>query len=216
MTTDPRPSPPPGPAAPAGPLLEQRFDAGSLYALRAAVAAHAAAAGLSRQRVYDVTAAVHEMAANAVLHGAGHGRLRVWTHDGFLHCQVSDAGPATRDDPGTPPRAVPWPAEHGHGLWIVAQVADSSSADHRPDGTTVTARFALSPARHLARRTPAARRPAQSAPAAQYRHPRRAGPARTQTVPRAATPATSHPASMPSASTRKTGTAWHDSRFHLQ
>lgn len=169
MTTDPRPSPQPGPAASAGPLLEQRFDAGSLYALRAAVAAHADAAGLSRQRVYDVTAAVHEMAANAVLHGAGHGLARLWTQDGFLHCQVSDHGPARPDNPGPPPRAVPWPAEHGHGLWIVARVADSSSTDHGPTGTTVTARFALSPARHLARRTPPARRRAQSGPAA--RHP---------------------------------------------
>lgn len=155
MTADPGPSPPRGPGAPAGPLLEQRFDAGSLYALRAAVSAHAAAAGLSRQRVYDVTAAVHEMAANAVLHGAGHGRVRLWTQGGFLYCQVSDAGPARRDDSGSPPRAVPWPAEHGHGLWIVAQVADNSSTDHGPVGTTVTARFALSPARRLARRTPA-------------------------------------------------------------
>jgi anti-sigma regulatory factor (Ser/Thr protein kinase) len=151
MTADPGPSPPPrDPAAPAGPPLEQRFDAGSLYALRAAVSAHAAAAGLSKQRVYDVTAAVHELAANAVLHGAGHGRVRLWTQDGFLHCQVSDAGPARREDSGTLPRAVPWPAEHGHGLWIVAQVTDKSAIDHGPAGTTVTTRFALSPARRLA------------------------------------------------------------------
>jgi anti-sigma regulatory factor (Ser/Thr protein kinase) len=149
VTADPGPSPPRDPAAPAGPLLEQRFDAGSLYALRAAVSAHAAAAGLSKQRVHDVTAAVHELAANAVLHGAGHGRVRLWTQDGFLHCQVSDAGPARRDDSGPPPHAVPWPAEHGHGLWIVTQVTDKSSIDHGPAGTTVTARFALSPARRL-------------------------------------------------------------------
>ena len=145
MTADPGPSPPPGdPAVPAEPLLEQDFDAGSLYALRAAVSAHAAAAGLSKQRVYDVTAAVHEMAANAVLHGAGQGRVRLWTRDGFLHCRVSDAGPARRDESDTSPWAVPWPAEHGHGLWIVAQVADKSSIDHGPAGTAVTARFALS------------------------------------------------------------------------
>jgi hypothetical protein len=42
------------------------------------------------------------------------------------------------------PWAVPWPAEHGHGLWIVAQVADKSSIDHGLAGTAVTARFALS------------------------------------------------------------------------
>ena len=143
MTADSGSSPTPrAPAASAGPL-EQRFDAGSLYALRAAAAAHAAAAGLSRQRVYDVTAAVHELAANAVLHGAGQGRLRLWSQDGFLHCQVSDAGPISKDDAGGSSRALPWPAEHGHGLWIVAQVADDSSIDHGLVGTIITARFSL-------------------------------------------------------------------------
>jgi anti-sigma regulatory factor (Ser/Thr protein kinase) len=140
------PREPDGRAARAGPVLEQEFDAGSLYALRAAVSAHAAAAGLSRQQVYDVTAAVHELAANAVIHGAGHGRLRMWTRGGFLHCQVSDPGPAARGNADLPPREVPWPVQHGHGLWIVSEVADHSGIGHGPEGTTVTVRFAVPPA----------------------------------------------------------------------
>jgi anti-sigma regulatory factor (Ser/Thr protein kinase) len=59
-------------------VLEQAFDGDSLYALRSAVATHAAEAGVPRQRVYDVVTAVHELAANAVRHGAGRGRLRLW------------------------------------------------------------------------------------------------------------------------------------------
>ena len=116
-------------------VLEQEFDVGSLYALRAAVAAHAAKAGLSRQRVYDVTAAAHELAANAVMHGTGKGRVRLWTGGQFLHCQVIDDGHV-----GVAP---PWPAEHGHGLWLVGQVADQLSIDDGLAGTTVTARFLL-------------------------------------------------------------------------
>lgn len=145
MTASAGPSPPPhDPAALPGPPLEQDFDAGSLYRVRAVVSAHAAATGLSRQRVYDVTCAAHEMAANAVQHGAGHGRLRLWARDGFLYCQVSDDGPARRNGSGPASRAAPWPAEHGHGLWLVAQVADQSTIDRGRGGTTVTARFALS------------------------------------------------------------------------
>ena len=34
-------------------------------------------------------------------------------------------------------------AGHGHGLWIVTQVADDSSINHGPVGTVITARFAL-------------------------------------------------------------------------
>src|ERR1700760_3343521 len=74
-------------------ILEQDFDVGSLFALRAAVSAHAAAAGLTGNRLYDVVTVAHELAANAVRHGAGHGRLRLWVRDGVLHCEVSDDGP---------------------------------------------------------------------------------------------------------------------------
>jgi anti-sigma regulatory factor (Ser/Thr protein kinase) len=149
--------PPDGAADGAAPTgftpLDQAFDAGSLYALRAAVAAHAAAAGLGRSQVYDVTAVAHELAANAVVHGAGHGRVRLWADDGFLYCQVSDEGRdglANKPAPPAPPApprdgAAPWPAEHGHGLWLARQVADHVGIGHGPSGTTATARFPLAP-----------------------------------------------------------------------
>lgn len=129
---------PSGDAPPAS--LEMGFDAGSLYALRSAVAAHAGAAGLPPARVYDVVAAAHELAANAVRHGAGRGRLRLRAADGIVTCQVSDDGPgrANAEAGGT---ALPWPAEHGHGLWVVGQVADRFTIDHNPAGTTATAVF---------------------------------------------------------------------------
>lgn len=156
-----RPRGPADGAAPAGfTPLDQAFDADSLYALRAAVAAHAAAAGLSRSAVYDVTAVAHELAANAVVHGAGHGRVRLWADGGFLYCQVSDGGRdgltkqpahpgphASRGD-GTaapPDGSAPWPAEHGHGLWLARQVAEHVGIGHGPSGTTATARFPLAP-----------------------------------------------------------------------
>ena len=131
-------------SSPAGTtVLEQAFDGDSLYALRSAVAAHAADAGLPRQQVYDIVSAAHELAANAVRHGAGHGRLRLWSDGQALHCQVSDDGPA-----GSAPRRPDegaWRREHGHGLWIIDEVADQVSLDHAPTGTTVTVTFTISP-----------------------------------------------------------------------
>lgn len=104
----------PAPRAP----LDQAFDGGSLYALRAAVAAHADAAGLSQSRVYEVVAAAHELAANAVQHGAGHGRLRLWADSTSVYCQVSDDGPANSGhEQSAASSTQPWPAKHGHGLW---------------------------------------------------------------------------------------------------
>ncbi len=139
------PEPPEGmPPRPA--RLEQDFDDGSLYALRSAVAAHAAAARLPPARVHDVVAAAHEMAANAVRHGAGHGRLRLQAADGVLTCQVTDDGPAAPGQDGKPDtRTTPWPAEHSHGLWVIEQVADQFTIDRGPAGTTATAIFTLSP-----------------------------------------------------------------------
>jgi anti-sigma regulatory factor (Ser/Thr protein kinase) len=122
-------------------VLDQAFDGDSLYALRAAVAAHAAEAGLGRQRVYDVVAAAHELAANAVRHGAGHGRLRLWADGRSLRCQVSDDGPAGSGANGQDTTA--WHREHGHGLWIIDQVADQVSLERDPDGTTATVTFTI-------------------------------------------------------------------------
>src|SRR5437879_4211090 len=127
------------------PILEQPFDAGSLYALRAAVAAHATQAGMPERRTGELVLAVHELAANAIRHGAGHGRLRITQHDGAWHCQVTDDGtpgtaPAsTRPAAPTPRNNAPWPSEQGHGLWVVHQVADRLSVQTGPTGTTATA-----------------------------------------------------------------------------
>ena len=78
---------------PGVPVLDLAFDSGTLDALRAGVKAHACAAGLPGARAEDVVLAVHELAANAVGHGAGAGRLRIWKLAGSLQCQVCRAGP---------------------------------------------------------------------------------------------------------------------------
>src|SRR5580698_819268 len=139
-------APPPETAAPAqsAPILDQAFDAGSLYALRAAVAAHATQAGLPPGRADDLVIAVHELAANAVRHGAGHGRLRIWRSaaDQALLCEITDDGPP---DTRHPPEAQQWRAEPGHGLSLVRQVADQATLRSGSSGTEATITFALAP-----------------------------------------------------------------------
>jgi anti-sigma regulatory factor (Ser/Thr protein kinase) len=125
-------------------MVDQEFDSGSLYALRAAVAAHATAAGMTQDQVYDVVAAAHELAANTVRHGAGQGRIRLWADDRFLYCQVSDDGPPGPYEDRRPASGpASWQTGHGRGLWLVRQVADDLTLDHRAAGTTATARFAI-------------------------------------------------------------------------
>jgi anti-sigma regulatory factor (Ser/Thr protein kinase) len=135
-------------AAPA--VLDQCFDAGSLSALRASTQACAAQAGMPAERATDLVIALHELAANAVRHGAGSGRLRIWDHAGTLYCRVDDDGSA--DGPPGPIGAGSasqnladrWPREPGHGLWLARQVADQLTLHADSRGTNAIITFSLS------------------------------------------------------------------------
>jgi anti-anti-sigma factor len=129
------------------PVLDQVFDADSLYTLRAAVAAHGLQAGLSEGRVMDLVMAVHELAANAVLHGAGRGRARIWNTGEALRCEVTDDGPPeAAADPEAGPRGNDaWRIDPDHGLWLVRQVADQTSVQPGPGGTVAMVTVALGP-----------------------------------------------------------------------
>lgn len=156
----------PGTRADPPPMLDQPFGADSLYALRAAAAAHASQAGMREGRCGDLVFVVSELAANAVRHGAGSGRLQMWNLAGILHCRVSDDGAAQRSshqgDSGGAAGAVAqdpaaaWPVARGHGLWAARQIADQLSLRSGPEGTIATVTFALPAARpsfHLTRHT---------------------------------------------------------------
>ena len=133
-------------------VLDQRFDASSLSALRTATQACAAQAGMPVQRATDVVIALHELAANAVRHGAGSGRLRIWDHVGALYCRVDDDGPrpargvvgtdgAAGTDGADRNLADRWPREPGHGLWLARQVADQMTVRSDSHGTSAVITF---------------------------------------------------------------------------
>src|SRR5260370_16613204 len=111
MTSDEPPAqrgwPQPEAAAPS--VLDQCFDASSLSALRTAAQACAAQAGMPAERATDVVIALHELAANAVRHGAGSGRLRIWDHVGALYCRVYDDGAAGPGAVASQTLPHPWP-----------------------------------------------------------------------------------------------------------
>jgi anti-sigma regulatory factor (Ser/Thr protein kinase) len=117
------------------PVLDLAFHSGTLHALRAGVKAHACQAGLPDARAEDVVLVVHELAANAVSHGAGTGRLRIWKLAGSLHCEVEDG------DPLGSGRSLP--SRPGHGLWLVRQVADRMRILSGARGTRATVAFDL-------------------------------------------------------------------------
>lgn len=148
--------PEPAGADDASPVLDLRFDSDMLQSARAQVRACASHAGFGEDEAEDVVLAVHELAANAVRHGGGAGRLRVWNLAGALYCQVDDgdlmasAGPeadhgglAVTEPKGSPDRASmnSLPCEPGHGLWVVQQLADQMQSLSGPGGTSILVRF---------------------------------------------------------------------------
>jgi anti-sigma regulatory factor (Ser/Thr protein kinase) len=118
--------------------LDQPFDTASLHTLREAVHAAARAAGMTGTRAADVQLAVHELAANVIVHGTGSGHVEVLIADGTFRCLVTDTGNCAAPPP------APWPVLPAHGLWLVHKIADHVEITFGPGGAAVTLVFALS------------------------------------------------------------------------
>jgi anti-sigma regulatory factor (Ser/Thr protein kinase) len=126
-----------GSSAGSPPLLSIAFDRGQLAAIRESVRRLAARQGLVGSRLDGFILAVNEIVTNAVAHGGGRGRLRLWRSGAKLTCEVSDDGPGIPDEHlNERPRPAPT-ALNGRGLWLARQLCDLVSIVPGPSGTTV-------------------------------------------------------------------------------
>ncbi|MFD5250853.1 anti-sigma factor RsbA family regulatory protein [Amycolatopsis sp. NPDC058340] len=112
-----------------------RFDLARLGAVRCFAQDRAEEYGLALERVEDLVLAVAELSANSVLHGSGHGVVRIWREEGYVLCEVIDEG--TLSDPLAGRRPASPGQIGGRGLVLVNQVADLVRQYLRP-GSTVT------------------------------------------------------------------------------
>jgi anti-sigma regulatory factor (Ser/Thr protein kinase) len=119
--------------APETPALD--FDAPSLPLVREFVAVHAGRAGFSPRRVGDLQLAANELSTNAIVHGGGAGRVRVWRWGRQVVCEVHDRGTAEGRLTGLVPPAPD--SLGGRGLALVNYVSDLVRIHTGPDGTTV-------------------------------------------------------------------------------
>jgi serine/threonine-protein kinase RsbW len=118
-------------------LLSTAFDHGSITELRHAVASCAGAAGLIGDRLADFVVAVNELLTNAIRHGGGAGRLKVWRTGDAVVCEVSDSGaglPAPH--PERPSRPVA-DQPGGWGLWLAEELTDTFDLTSSDKGTVV-------------------------------------------------------------------------------
>lgn len=139
------------------PVLDLKFGPGELAALREEVRACAIQSGFPEDRATEIVLAVHELAANTIVHGGGAGRLRAWKLARSLQYQVDDgdlmrfferAGQNGVKDlqPGVTNSASvnSLPSEPGHGLSVVRQLADQTQSLSGSQGTSITLTFGLS------------------------------------------------------------------------
>ena len=122
-------------------LLDMFFTGADLARLRRCLTDVARLAGLAEPRRSDFVLAVHEVTGNAIQHGGGRGRARLWYADGALRCRVTDDGPGS-------PRAIPAAARprfrRGRpGLWLARELSDRLHITGGEGGAIVTLEFDL-------------------------------------------------------------------------
>jgi anti-sigma regulatory factor (Ser/Thr protein kinase) len=141
-----------------GELLDIVFGWADFSKLRRLVTGQCAAAGLTGSRLDDFVLAVHEIAANAIVHAGEAGRLILRRAASGLRCLVTDtipeipkaaaSCPAPRRGEPAPELALaaadyaeagePIGSVSGRGLWLAATLADELSITSGPDSTIVS------------------------------------------------------------------------------
>jgi anti-sigma regulatory factor (Ser/Thr protein kinase) len=124
-------------------LLDMFFTAADLSRLRRCLDDVARLAGLAEPRRGEFVLAVHEVTGNAIQHGGGRGRARLWYADGTLRCRVTDDGPGLTD--AAIPAALPAPdfGEDGRGLWLARELSDRLHITGGEGSAIVTLEFDL-------------------------------------------------------------------------
>jgi anti-sigma regulatory factor (Ser/Thr protein kinase) len=93
-----------------------------LARLRGVVSARSKQFGMDKNRADDLTLAVHEIAANSVLHGGGVGAFRLWREAKSLVCEIRDSG--RLEQPLVGREHPELDGDGGRGLWLANQLCD--------------------------------------------------------------------------------------------
>ncbi|WP_346533741.1 ATP-binding protein [Micromonospora sp. DPT] len=136
-----------------GPVVwwSQPFTAATVTAVRHAVAARVAAAGLTGDEADDFVLAVHELVINAVCHGDGSGRVELRRVDDSLVCDVVDHGTGSG---GLPVHLSAPNVPGGRGLWLAQELTGALALTRRADGVTASVTVPLTAPDALAANQP--------------------------------------------------------------
>ncbi len=117
-------------------IVEQRLVVpGSLDDIRTTVIRLATETGLTPAKIGDLVIAVNEVVTNTIVHGGGHGILRLWRQGPVLVCEVRDEGRIA--DPLVGRMPPTGEAESGRGMWLATQLCDMIQVRSFEDGSAV-------------------------------------------------------------------------------
>lgn len=111
------------------------FHDGDLAALRRRIRDVADGAGLDRPTRDNLVLAMHELAANSIVHAGGGGLLSFWREPDALVVEVRDRGRIDDALVGCGPLDLD--AESGRGIWMANQLCDLVQVRSSADGTQV-------------------------------------------------------------------------------
>ena len=120
---------------PPGQATRIAFHVGDLGALRRRIRDVADGAGLDRPTRDNLVLAMHELAANSILHAGGGGVLSFWREPDALVVEVRDRGRI--DDALVGRGLLDLDAENGRGIWMANQLCDLVQVRSGADGTQV-------------------------------------------------------------------------------
>jgi len=120
--------------------LDLEFDESGMVAVRRAAGSIASKAGVAPQRCADFVLAVHELAANSLVHGGGRGLASFWCESGGVVGEVRDTG--IIEEPLAGRVAPDVSAACGRGLWLVNQLCDLVQIRSSAEGSVVRVRMA--------------------------------------------------------------------------
>jgi serine/threonine-protein kinase RsbW len=115
--------------------VSREFTGDGLRRVRDLVDQTARLAGVSAANAHSLVIAVSELAANAVRHGGGRGRILIEQTDDGLRVEVSDHGPGLPEHLSQelpPPDAV-----SGRGLWMARNLCRDLDISSTARGVTV-------------------------------------------------------------------------------
>jgi signal transduction histidine kinase len=131
-----------GSRAPEPAVLDLGFGSSGLSGVRSTVGQWAGMLLGGAVAVDDLLLVVNELCGNAIRHGGGQGRVRLWTDGYLVMCRVTDSGPGIGEAEAQGLVRPALDIAGGRGLWIARRLADLR-IDTGPSGTTVTATLPL-------------------------------------------------------------------------